>query len=134
MTNLIKGLSAIGLEAIDLESNMILVHDKTGLKLVISASHSLDDACKTLKRYGMNFDSPDISKLQQLEDSVPLIETKPLSDDIDKPKNEVNKYKLKELPRGWYDVIDVETGNPVNAKRLREADAKALINGKEANA
>lgn len=43
---------------------------------------------------------------------------------------EENRYIKEEKSRGWYNVLDTETGDYVNEKALRQDEADALIEEK----
>lgn len=39
----------------------------------------------------------------------------------------VINYEIRETARGWFDVVNSETGNAINARKLRDAEAKELL-------
>jgi len=43
------------------------------------------------------------------------------------PVPSATKYELVHFRAGWYDVVNSATGKPMNDKKLRQADAMALL-------
>jgi hypothetical protein len=46
---------------------------------------------------------------------------------VEKPVQSATKYKLEDKGGGWWNVVNAETGKPMNEKGLREEDAKRFL-------
>jgi hypothetical protein len=117
MKNLIESLKQIGHEAVIVDGGGLLVKQKDGLAVCLpSGDIAFDEASRLLSRMGI--------KVKGLED----VKHEPEPVTVSR-----STLEIKELGRGWFDVVNTETGKPINEKRLREADAKALHDAEKAN-
>jgi hypothetical protein len=127
MKNLIESLKQIGHEAVIVDGGGLLVKQKDGLAVCLPAGDiTFDEASRLLSRMGI--------KVKGLEDvkHEPVIQPAKISEPEPVTVSH-STLEIKELGRGWFDVVNTETGKPINEKRLREADAKALHDAEKAN-
>jgi hypothetical protein len=59
-----------------------------------------------------------------LSDDVLAVATAKKLEEAKKPEI---LYEIKERSKGWFDIVNIETGKKVNERGLRDAEAKDLL-------